>query len=161
MKVLKRLGAGVSVLAVGLLCVSCSGDQAGNITAPSDGLGRKVDTPFAYHDQPITKCSVTAWDFFGNGGGMPFEISCEDMEDATLQVLTQHYGPGGCLISATGVVGFPGTSGHQYSFTATTGDCEHDGGSLKVCSTVLGGCIEVGLPRLQIVEPGRIRNSAN
>jgi hypothetical protein len=161
MKVMTRLGAGVSVLAAGLICVSCSGDQAGNITAPSDGLERRVEGPFEFPDQPITGCSVTALDFFGDGGGMPFEVSCENMGDAVLQVLTRQYDPGGCLIGATGVVGFPGTSGHQYSFTATTSDCEYDGGSLKVCSTTLGGCTEVGLPRLQIVEPDRIRNVAN
>ena len=161
MKVLKRLVAAVSVLAMGLGLTSCSGERAGNITAPSDGLERKTDRPLVFDDRPIAPCSVTALDFFGNGGGMPFEVSCEDMGDAVLQVLDEQYGAGGCLIGVKGVVGFPNTSGHQYSFTAATKDCQHDGGSLEVCGTMLGGCIEIRLPALQIVDPGRIRNTAN
>ena len=92
---------------------------------------------------------------------MPFAISCEDMGDAQLQVTSVENNDAGCPVCVRGVVSFPGTTGHTYNFTAKTADCQHDGGTLKVCSTQLEGCIEVSLPLLQIVQPGHQRARMN
>jgi len=173
MKASWRSVAIVPVLGIALVLSSCSGDQAGLITSPSNDLNRRV--PLAEVKLPLESCRVKALDFFGigsgqsiectcdgcNGGRLPFVTSCEDMNDACVQVLSEEYNEGGCVVSVHGMVSFPGTSGHTYNFTATTSDCQHDGGMLEVCSTQLDGCVEVVLPRLQIVEPRQARNSMN
>lgn len=149
----------IPVLGIAIVLSSCSGDQSGLITSPSNSLDRRI--PFTRVDEPLRSCEITALDYFGDGGAMPFEVSCEDMGDATVEIAQQNYSDGGCMIGVRGVVSFPNTSGHQYQFTATTGDCQHDGGTLQVCSTELGGCVKVSLPMLKIVQPGNMRSRMN
>lgn len=158
MKASWRSVTAVSLLGLSLVLSSCTGDQNGLITNPSNELNRQV--PFTHADQQLQSCTVTALDYFTDGA-MPFAVSCEDMGDALLEITKEEYNGAGCRICVRGVVSFPGTTGHRYNFTATTGDCQHDGGLLKVCSTQLEGCVEVSLPRLQIVEPGRQRGRMN
>lgn len=148
----------VPLLGLSLVLASCSGDQNGLITSPSNGLSREA--PLTHVDHPVQSCEVTALDYFGDGA-MPFTISCEDMDDAQVEVTGEEYNDAGCPVCIRGVVSFPGTTGHAYNFTATTGDCQHDGGSLKVCGTQLEGCVQVSLPRLQIVQPGHQRTRMN
>jgi len=146
------------VLGMALVLSSCTGNQSELITGPSKGLDRRV--PTRQLEPPLHSCEVKALDFFG-GDAMPFVVGCEDMYDATLQITSEEQNDAGCMVTVSGVVSFPGTTGHSYNFTASTGDCQHDGGKLKVCSSELGGCVQISLPFLQIVEPRHARSPVN
>jgi hypothetical protein len=159
MKVSQRLALTFLLVVLGLCLAACSTDPSQGIAGPADSLERRLnDGPFRPFDRPLLDCSVTALDIFGNGGGMPFELSCEDMGMAELEILREEQNENGCLVKVRGRVTFT-DNGHQYGFTASTNNCHHDGGTLVVCSAQLAGCVTVGLPHIS-VEPEQLRDAA-
>jgi hypothetical protein len=134
-------------VALGLCLLGCSSDQSSDILGSSGRLDRKDHGAEHLLDDPnLTKCELTANDIFGVGG-MPFELTCENMAAADHVILSQTYNDAGCLVEQQGEVDFTDT-GHAYSYRAVTNGCPHDGGSLTVCSRYLGGCRTANLPRL-------------
>lgn len=146
----RRIGVGtIAILTVSLSLTSCSLDPGSNPAGPSNALDRKTDQLTI----PVNprECRVIANDIFGDGGALPFTVTCEDMNEAEVTPTTASYNNNGCMVEVNGEVYFPST-GHLYTYSATTGDCQHDGGTLKVCASHWRGCTTAPLPHLSIID---------
>lgn len=146
----RRIGIGtIALLTVSLSLTSCSLDPTSNPAGPSKTFDRREHGPLMTLNPQ--GCNVSANDIFGDGGALPFVLSCEDMNEAEVTESTESYNLQGCMVRVAGEVYFPST-GHLYSYMATTSDCRHDGGTLKICASHWGGCTMVPLPNLTIMD---------
>lgn len=146
----RRIGIGtIAILTVSLSLTSCSLDPGSNPAGPSNALDRRTDELLITPNP--RDCAVIANDIFGDGGALPFIVTCEDMNEAQVTETAESYNNNGCMVEVKGEVYFPSTD-HMYSYTASTSDCQHDGGKLKVCASHWRGCTTARLPHLAIID---------
>ncbi len=151
MKIVSRWGLAAIGIALAMVASSCSvqspagpSTSAGALDrpAPGDYLSFPVDPD----KPPATPCGVSlAADTYS---AIPFSLPCENMQKAKLTSVELMRNGRGCLTGMTGVILFTDNS-HMYSFEMRnfrSSDCSLNGGFIRVCSTLLGGCQTVNIP---------------
>ena len=158
MKFASRFGLAAIAVALSFTTLSCTSQSpsgpVGVNQALEPGIGGSSGRPVPLLDPEhptVLECQIS---LTGSIDGalkdtIPFSLSGENMDMASMAISDSSYNKFGCLTRVMGSLRF--AAGNMYTFVMQVrrmSDCESDGGTLEVCNPKLGACKSIRLPSI-------------